>query len=121
VDQRLKLALRWYQADNGKPAETLDELVPKYLPAIPLDPYDGEPFRYRLSRGEEIEGSFDPNEVVKNGATPIREIPPGQGVLWCVGDDKVDDGGHRQCPSFWREAVPGEDVIFLVPLAPKAK
>jgi hypothetical protein len=117
----LKLALRWYQADNGKPAETLDELVPKYLPSLPLDPYDGEPFRYRLSRGEEIEGSFDPNEVVKNGATPIRKIPPGQGVLWCVGDDKVDDGGHRQCPSFWREAVPGEDVIFLVPLAPKAK
>ena len=49
---QLKLALRWYQADNGKPADNLDELVPKYLPSIPIDPYDGEPFRYRLSHGE---------------------------------------------------------------------
>ena len=48
-------ALRWYQADNGKPAENLDELVPKYLPFHSArSTYDGEPFRYRLLRGEEI-------------------------------------------------------------------
>ena len=47
---QLKLALRWYQADHGKPAENLDELVPKYLSSIPLNPYDGKPFRYRLWR-----------------------------------------------------------------------
>jgi hypothetical protein len=116
----LKLALRLHLADNGKPAETLDGLVPQYLPSILLDPYDGEPFRYRLSRGEVIEGSEDFNDYVK-GDAPLRKIPPGQGVLWCVGDDKVDDGGHRHCPSFWRDFVAGDDVIFLVPLPPKAK
>ena len=42
---------RRYQADNGKPADNLDELVPKYLPSIPLNPYDEKPFRYQLSRG----------------------------------------------------------------------
>jgi ABC-2 family transporter protein len=133
---QLKLALRWFQADNGKPAENLDELVPKYLPSIPLDPYDGAPFRYRLSRGEEIEWPSDPPDPNapamppmggQPGAVPVavqpptRKIPPGQGVLWCVGEDKVDDGGHRQSRSSSGETVPGGDIVFLVPLPPKAK
>jgi hypothetical protein len=117
---QLKLALRWYQADNGKPAENLDELVPKYLPSIPLDPYDGQPFRYRLSRGEEIVWPTDAN--AKPEPEPhTRKIPPGQGVLWCVGQDGKDDGGHRQISSSNVATAPGEDVIFLVPLPPKAK
>ena len=53
---QLKLALRWYQADHGKPADNLDELVPKYLPSIPLDLYDGEPFRYRLCAAKRSSG-----------------------------------------------------------------
>ncbi len=53
--EQLKVALRLYQAEQGKPAESLAVLVPKYLPSIPLDPFDGNPFRYRLSRGERIE------------------------------------------------------------------
>jgi ABC-type transport system involved in multi-copper enzyme maturation permease subunit len=117
---QLKLALRWFQADNGKPAENLDNLVPKYLPSIPLDPYDGEPFRYRLSRGEEIVWPTDAN--AKPEPEPhTRKIPPGQGVLWSVGKDKVDNGGHRQTSSTKGETLPGEDRIFLVPLPPKAK
>jgi hypothetical protein len=118
---QLTLALRWFQADNGKPAENLDELVPKYLSSIPLDPYDGASFRYRLSRGEEIEWPPDPNAPsAPEGNT--RKIPPGQGVLWSVGTDGIDDGGHRQTTlSSKGETAPGEDVIFLVPLPPKAK
>jgi len=146
----LKLALRLYQADNGKPAETLDELVPKYLPSIPLDPFDyyGKPFRYRLSRGEEIDWPPDP---LLSGSTipppaeppvaaeppddlfpwlpprPRRKIPAGQGILWSVGEDKIDNGGHRQTGSY--DGLPGnggafydkEDIIYLVPLPAKGK
>jgi hypothetical protein len=73
---QLKLALRWFQADNGKPAENLEELIPKYLSSIPLDPYDGTPFLYELSRGEEI-------------ALPPHKIPSGQGLLWSEGKDRI--------------------------------
>jgi ABC-type transport system involved in multi-copper enzyme maturation permease subunit len=96
---QLKLALRWYQADNGKPAETLEELVPKYLPSIPLDPYGGEPFHYRLSRGEVIVFPVGANTTPPSGGPPPRKIPPGQGVLSSVGEGR----------------------IFLVPLPPQAK
>jgi hypothetical protein len=94
----LKLALRWHLADNGKPAETLDALVPKYLASIPLDPYGGAPFRYRLSRGEEIALPSDSSDALP-AAPSTRMIPPGQGVL-----------GRA-----------GQEVVFLVPLPPEAK
>lgn len=44
---QLYVALRLYQLehDNALPAD-LAELVPAYLPAIPLDPYGGQPLRY---------------------------------------------------------------------------
>lgn len=51
---QIKLALRLYQEENGDLPDTLAVLVPKYLKTIPSDPFDGRPFRYRLSRGEWI-------------------------------------------------------------------
>jgi hypothetical protein len=95
---QLKLALRWYQADNGKSAENLDVLVPKYLSSVPINPFDGEPFHYRLSRGEEITAPLDPN-ATPPAPTVTRKIPPGQGVLQSASGDR----------------------IFIVPLPPKSK
>ena len=96
---QLKLALRWYQANNGKPAENLEELVPKYLPSLPLNPFDDKPFRYQLSRGEEIVLPHGPGAAVAGGAGLTQKVPAGQGVLWSEGKDRV----------------------FLVPLPPMAK
>jgi hypothetical protein len=96
---QLKLALRWYQADNGKPAENLDELVPKYLPSLPLNPFDDKPFHYQLSRGEEIVLPLGANTIGAGGAAPTQKVPAGQGVLWSEGKDRA----------------------FLVPLPPQAK
>ncbi len=44
---RLYLALRLYHLDHASILpERLDELVPTYLPEIPLDPFDNLPLRY---------------------------------------------------------------------------
>jgi hypothetical protein len=134
----LKLALRLYQAEKGAPAERLGQLVPVYLAEVPRDPFDGKPFRYRLSRGEEIPWPADrppggpraPQPVLAPGGIlaqippppppPTRNVPAGQGILWSVGEDGVDDGGKRQDPVPERQQTrPGEDIIFLVPLPPR--
>jgi len=47
--------------------QSLDELVPKYLPAIPPDRYTGKPIRY------------------------IRDA--GRPILYSIGNDRTDDGG----------------------------
>jgi hypothetical protein len=42
------IALHRYRLADGDFPATLDELVPEFLPTLPLDPMDGKPLRYRL-------------------------------------------------------------------------
>lgn len=73
VDRRgsaLRLAIRLYQIDHaGAFPNALTELVPNYLPAVPIDPYaaDGRAMSYRAG----------------------APFP----ALWSVGSNGVDDGG----------------------------
>jgi hypothetical protein len=116
----LTVALRRYQADNGNLPKTLAALVPGYLPAVPSDPYDRRPFRYRISKGERMPLNDFARRIWGVGDLPgeFIDIPIGQGILWCVGDDLGDDGGLMPAhgPTHCER---GQDYIFLVPLAPK--
>ena len=64
------LAIRLYEVDHGRRPETLEELVPNYLPTVPEDPFadDGRAMGYAPDAA-----------------------PP---VLYSVGSDGVDDGGE---------------------------
>jgi hypothetical protein len=65
-------------------------LVPEFLPAVPVDPADGQPLRYRAAAA----GGF---------------------TLYSVGEDGVDDGGNptnRQPASgslYWQD---GKDWVW---------
>jgi hypothetical protein len=65
------LALRLYAADHGGSyPKTLDELVPKYLPAVPTDPFT-------------------------TGSRPLKysAADPAAPSVYSVGEDGADDGG----------------------------
>jgi hypothetical protein len=47
---QLLLALKVYQMQHGKLPESLSELVPEFFPQVPLDDFDGKPFRYSLEK-----------------------------------------------------------------------
>ncbi|HEV3117608.1 MAG TPA: hypothetical protein VGY58_11170 [Gemmataceae bacterium] len=64
---RVALAMTAYRAQNGKYPEKLDQLIGAHLPAIPKDPFDGQPLRMKR-QGQDI-------------------------VLYSIGDDLKDDGG----------------------------
>jgi hypothetical protein len=63
------VAAERYRHDHKQWPKTLDALVPSYLQAVPNDPYDGQPLRYKL---------------LEDGV-----------VIYSVGPDKQDDGGAR--------------------------
>ena len=42
------LALHMFWQDHRRYPETLADLIPRYLPSIPKDPFDAKPLRYRL-------------------------------------------------------------------------
>jgi hypothetical protein len=99
--RRQAAALQLYQLEERKIAQKLDDLVPKYLPVLPVDPYSGKAFSYRISAGEQIEN--------------LGAVPPGDGILWSTGADGIDNGGRRDGP------LPqdnGLDLITVVPSWP---
>jgi hypothetical protein len=65
-----ELAARCYRSDQGRAPSSLEQLVPKYLQRVPLDPF--------------------------NRGRPMIFLPQGTNwLLYSVGEDGVDDGGKR--------------------------
>lgn len=61
---------RWRLAHNGRIPDSLNQLVPDFLPAVPTDPFDGKPLRYKkLAHGY---------------------------VVYSIGHDFTDDGGKEE-------------------------
>lgn len=86
AETQILCALRLYTESNGEMPNTLDQLVPEYLPTVPEDPFDSQPYRY-------------------NGK-----------VIYSVGPDVIDQGGSSEyvgSPSFY-ERIKGEDIVFKI-------
>ena len=70
---------------NGRLPDSLDELVPKWLDAVPTDPFDDKPIRYKkLAKGF---------------------------VTYSVGPDLKDDGGKERNP---KDSNAPYDITFIV-------
>ena len=55
---------------HGRLPDNLNELVPEFLPSIPLDDFDGKPLRYSRERR----------------------------LIWSVGRDLIDSSGSNSSP-----------------------
>ncbi len=80
------LALERFKVNTGAYPASLAELIPKHLPAFPLDPWTAKSIQYRRFATSE-----DPD------ARPF--------VLYFVGPDEIDDGGTgaTKGQSFWSQ------------------
>jgi hypothetical protein len=63
---RLLIALKCFKLATGSLPASLDALVPKYIEAVPRDPFDGKPFRY--SPEKKIVHSVGPDLEDEGGA-----------------------------------------------------
>jgi hypothetical protein len=85
---RVMLALEIYRARNGRYPTKLEELAPLVVRTMPVDPFTGKAFGYRL-----LEPSEDPDH---------RRY-----TLYSFGADQTDNGGKTK---------PKDDFIALRPL-----
>lgn len=77
---------RWRLAHPGRLPDSLAELVPDFLTAVPLDPFDDQPLRYKqLGRGY---------------------------VIYSLGPDLTDDGGKELPPNTADAAR--HDITFTI-------
>ena len=67
---KLLLALKSYKDAVGKLPDSLDQLAPAYLSAVPIDPFDGKPMKYSAAKK----------------------------ILYSVGPDGIDSGGSNGEP-----------------------
>ena len=84
------IALKRYRLEHGSYPASLNDLVPKFLAAAPIDFMDGKPLRYKLR-------------------------PDGDFLLYSVGEDGVDDGGDpRPQPPYGPPAswLVGRDIVW---------
>lgn len=83
---------RFRLANNGKLPSELPSLIPAYLEKVPIDPFDGQPLRYkRTDKGY---------------------------MVYSIGPDGVDDGGIEGPAGPKPKAL--WDVTFIVERAPNA-
>lgn len=95
---RTDIALQRFKLRHGQYPASLETLVPEFLPAIPVDPADGQPIRYRFSPGQ-----------------PHPK-------LWSAGENRIDDDGdptpgeYKLSASFywWH----GKDAVLPQPASP---
>jgi hypothetical protein len=100
------LAIYLWRADHpGQWPNSLRELVPKYLPAVPLDPFS--------PIGAEV---------------AYRPDSPAGPIIYSVADDGVDDGGSEQAanPNAFRRSEPSmwemKDFVYrLIPKVPTTR
>ena len=86
---RVSLAIQRYRLATGNLPDTLADLVPTYLDAVPEDPFDGRALRY-----EKLETGF---------------------VVYSIGEDRMDDGGKERLPTGKRKMAPSSwDISFIV-------
>ncbi|MBI2478612.1 MAG: hypothetical protein HYV60_08235 [Planctomycetia bacterium] len=68
------LAIEQYRRAKGKLAETLAELVPEFLAAVPMDPTDGQPLRYVINDGGYVLYSGGKNRIDDGGVMGVERL-----------------------------------------------
>jgi hypothetical protein len=92
------IALKRYQLKHGNYPADLNLLVPELISAIPHDPVDGRPLRYRLN-------------------------PDGTFLLYSIGENGKDDGGNPSLEKGFESSYPswrfGRDWVWPQPATPE--
>jgi hypothetical protein len=70
---RVALGLRGFKDETGALPEKLDELVPRWLPSVPRDPYCGEPLHWTREAGQIW--TLGPRDPLNEGPNPTFEMP----------------------------------------------
>jgi hypothetical protein len=82
------LAVERFRQANGKLPQQLDELVPQFLPAVPEDPFNGQPLHYHhLEKGY---------------------------VVYSIGSDGEDNGGRERPADVKSSDKTHYDITFTV-------
>jgi general secretion pathway protein G len=85
---QLRTAIAHFRGDNNRGPHSLEELVPRYLAKVPIDPVTGSPTTWRLTTEEAVQPSTD-------FSTKTAEAPKPQIIEIHSGAPGADSTGKR--------------------------
>ncbi len=105
------LALERFRLRNGRWPDRLEQLVPDYLPAVPLDPEDGEPLRFQRREDRVVVYSLHlrPGNNGLAAYDPVKLSPPGVGVAV-----HLFDVHHRRQPARPKPPEPKQPGVAVI-------
>jgi hypothetical protein len=68
---------RYRRAHGGTPPASLAQIVPALLPAVPTDPFSGQPLKYSVQPDRYVVYSLGPNAIDDGGSTMSPPKPVG--------------------------------------------
>jgi type II secretory pathway pseudopilin PulG len=82
------LAIERYKLDHGEYPSALSDLVPKYFAAVPTDPYDGKPLRYK----RKIPENFSLFSIGKGALKSLSNTDPDNSdtIIWPAAGDVAE-------------------------------
>ncbi|MBI4618362.1 MAG: hypothetical protein HY720_32490 [Planctomycetes bacterium] len=87
---RLAVAIARYRLSHGSYPEKLEQLVPAFLPELPVDPFTGSPFAWRVDGDSARVYSLGPLGFDNGGGTTAQDDEGT--VLWPLGDQEPFQG-----------------------------
>lgn len=112
------IALELYHRRRGAYPAALAELVPQFLPSVPLDRYDGRPLKYRLESGKPLLYSVGVDRDDDGGV-----LPKNASKRWANRDARewMPPDAARSADPGMRARVPDGDWILYPPVEDSAK
>ena len=103
------LATLQFRAQNGRDPKSLDELIPKFLPAVPVDWFTHKPLVMKINDAE--------IELYSRTGVPKCNLPPGSLRIYSFGRNGKDDHGHCDwsIERINTNKMTGDDGVFFVP------
>jgi hypothetical protein len=75
--QSMRSAIARYRNDTGRYPKSLNELVPKYLPAIPRDPFTGSAETWRVTTEEVVAPNADFTKSTATAESYVIDVHSG--------------------------------------------
>ena len=83
---RVHIAVQRYKLERGVLPDSLDQVVPEFLPEVPVGPYTGQPLGYSTDGTGYVVYSFGPDGDDDNGAQRLDlDTNEGDIITWPAG------------------------------------
>ena len=91
-----EIALELYRREFGDYPATLGQLTPRYMPAVPIDRFDGKQLKYKLETGRPLVYSTGNDRADNGGVLGVGQNANRRAMIWRPPGREVHQASQRE-------------------------